>query len=285
MVNPRQFLILVVSILLSAPGGAQITVDGSLAEGDYQTIATKLNSNAGFGPGIDVAEIVYYPDTAGSVLYLGALGVLDTGSSDGMGLWLDLSGQGGATSGTNLGIGTGGDFHYINDGGGGQVNLAFKADFEVDLMFAVRTIAGTTADLFAGDLIGAAAASFVCQAPDLTGTSCTSGPTDFDGDGASGNITFAWDNSGIGTGLEMAIDFDAIGADSGQDLAVFAFVVSQTAFFSDVTVPGDLSPGNPGFGADFTLGDVNGDMTPDAGPWHAGPQDLPVEIQAFSIEP
>ena len=152
-------------------------------------------------------------------------------------------------------------------------------------MLAVRTPGGTTADLFVGDLIGSAAASFVCQVPDLAGTLCTAGPADFDGDGTSGNISFAWDNAGVNTGLEVAIDFDAIGADASQDLVAFAFVVSQTAFFSDVTVPGNLSPGNPGFNVDFALGDINGDMTPDAGPWLSGPQDLPVEMQSFWIEP
>ena len=115
----RQALFLIVLILHPVVGVAQITVDGSLAEAEYQSVATKLNSNSGFGPGIDVAEIVYYPDTTGSVLYFGVLSILNTSSSDGIGLWIDLSGQSGAASGTNLGINTGGDFHYINDGGGG----------------------------------------------------------------------------------------------------------------------------------------------------------------------
>ncbi len=283
--HPWRLFLLVVLIFQPVTGEAQITVDGSFSEGEYQSVATKLNTNSGFGPNIDVVEIVYYPDSIGSVLYLGVQSILNTGSSDGIGLWINLSGQSGTASGSDLGINTAGDFHYINDGGGGQVNLGFKADFEVDLMLALRTPGGGSADMFAGDLIGTATASFVCQTPDLTGTLCNSGPVDFDGDGTSGNMSFAWDNSGTNTGLEVAIDFDAIGADASQDLEVFAFVVSQTAFFSDVTVPGNFSPGNPGFNVDFTLGDVNGDMTPDTGPWHSGPQSLPVQIQAFSIEP
>jgi hypothetical protein len=258
------------------PTAPTITVDGDLSENDYISVATKQNGNTGFGSNIDVSEIIYAVDPAGEKIYLGVESKLNTGSTDGIGLWLNVTGSGaptGAAAGSNLGINTGGNFHYINDGGGGQANLAYKADFEVDAMLAIRQLNGTNADMFGGDLIGTTGAAFVCQTT-LSGASCTGGPFDFDGDGNSGSITFAFNNGGgADQGWEICIDFDVLGAAPEHDIETFAMVVSETAFFSDVTVPGNVTTGNPGFNADF--GALSG------GPYNTSPVPLPVELTAF----
>jgi hypothetical protein len=53
---------------------SQPVVDGDLSDAQYQVLANKQNNNAGFGPDIDVTSILYYPDDANSVLYLGLRG-------------------------------------------------------------------------------------------------------------------------------------------------------------------------------------------------------------------
>ena len=66
-------------------GYAQPVVNGDLSDADYVVIGNKLNSNAGFGGSIDVSQILYYPDDAAGILYLGFEGRLNTGSNDGLG--------------------------------------------------------------------------------------------------------------------------------------------------------------------------------------------------------
>ncbi|MEM6455159.1 MAG: hypothetical protein AAF772_08705 [Acidobacteriota bacterium] len=255
---------------------AQITVDGVLNEMEYSTIATKANANSGFGPDIDVSEIVYHPDNVANVLHIGVVGRLNTGTGDGIGLFLDLSGVVGTAADTLLGDGTVGGFHFLNGDGGGS-NLDFRSGFETDVLFAVRPINGTDADLFIGDRVGAFSSAFVCQAMGLGTTSCTASGIDVDGDAVTGSITFAFNNAGGATnGLEMAIDYDAIGADPAQTLQLLALVVSETGFFSDVTVPGDVTGGNPGFNPNFS--------TLAGGPYGSMSQPLPVELTTFTID-
>jgi hypothetical protein len=90
------------------------------------------------------------------------------------------------------------------------------------------------------------------------------------------SITFAFNNDGAANhGLEMAIPFSEIGANSSMSIQVFAFVVSSTGYFSDVTVPGNVTPGNLGFDADFS--------TLAGGLYHSNPaSSLPVELTSFT---
>ncbi|MEL6719868.1 MAG: hypothetical protein AAFP82_14240, partial [Bacteroidota bacterium] len=130
---------------------AQPTVDGDLSDGDYSSIATKQNSNAGFGSDIDVQEIVYFADNTNSRLYIGVKGKLNTSNDDGIGLFLNFTGVTGVAAGTPLGFPGAG--HFM-DGEGGVSNDDFKADFEVDYMFAVNASGGSNAFLDAARLVG-----------------------------------------------------------------------------------------------------------------------------------
>ena len=269
------FFVLLFFPLLSV---AQPTIDGDLSDASYLSIGTKQNSNSGFGSNIDVTEIVYMTRNGTGKLYLGVKGKLNTGSGDGIGIMLNVMGTGapsGAAAGSNLGINTPGDFHYINDGGGGQTNLSFKADFEVDYLMALRPAnGGTTTDMFVGDHVGAANAVYIASTADLSGSTATGMGLDFDGDANSGNITYAINNGGgANQGWEIEIDYSVIGATSAHTIEVFAFVISGTAFFSDVTVPGNVTTGNVGFNADFS--------TLSGGNYHTNAAVLPVALNKF----
>jgi hypothetical protein len=252
---------------------AQITINGDLSESQYVTVATKQNSNAGFGPNIDVSKIVYYPDFSNNLLYIGVESKLNTTSNDGIGLWINISGSGapaGASAGTSLSVSGGG--HYISGNGGSNPN--FKADFEVDYMFAFNPgSSSTNCYLDAASRVGTPSHTYLGNCGQsgspidysTTGTVFSSGHT----------ITFAFNNSGTSNkGFEIKIPFGAIGATASMNISLFAFVVSSTAFFSDVTVPGNRTGGNPGFDPDF--GSLSG------GPYHSSNYPLPVELASFS---
>jgi hypothetical protein len=274
----RSFLL---STLLAASvciAFAQPTVDGDLGDAQYILLATKANSNSGFGSNIDVTKIYYYPDVGNSHLYLGVAGKLNTGSNDGIGVWLNVTGTGsptGKASGQALGIqSTGG--HYIganNDGG----NVNFKADFEVDYMFAFNPGGGASSVFFdAAKHVTSSVIEFQgsCNQTGTSATNSSAGGTVF----GQNTITFAFNNGGGATqGLEMRIPFAQIGATSAMQIEVFAFVVSSTAFFSDVTVPGNRTGGNPGFNADFS--------TMSGGSYHTtSGGSLPVQLASFTSQ-
>ncbi len=246
---------------------AQPVVNGDLSEGDYSVLATKGNPNLCFGGGKDVSKILYCADLANQQLYIGIAGKLVNGSNDGIGLWLNFSNLVGATQGTNLG-GTGG--HYMGD----PSNPNFKADFEVDYMFAmnpggsgnpmyvdvVKKVGGTTVSYLGNcGLVGVAISG--------PGTSGVFG---------ANSVQFAFDNSGTAnTGFEIRIPFSELGVNAATTLQAFAFVVSSTAYFSDVTVPGNVSSGCLGINPNFA--------TVPNGPYHSTSNpSLPVQLTVFS---
>jgi hypothetical protein len=266
-------IVIAVFMLINLSAFAQITINGDLSETQYITISTKQNTNSGFGPNIDVSKIVYYPDFTNSILYLGVEGKLNTSSNDGIGIWINISGTGapaGASAGTALAFSGGG--HYM--GGNGMGNPNFKADFEVDYMFAINP--GSLASncfVDAGSRVGSAAGVYIGNCGlagssldySTTGTVFSNGYT----------ISFAFNNAGTSDkGFEIKIPFDAIGATAAMNITAFAFVVSSTAFFSDVTVPGNRTGGNPGFDPDF--GVISG------GQYNSGGYPLPVELTSFN---
>ncbi|MER3525405.1 MAG: hypothetical protein C4326_15530, partial [Ignavibacteria bacterium] len=255
---------------------AQPSVDGNLGDSQYILLASKLNSNQGFGANIDVTKIYYYPDVVGQKLYLGVAGKLNVSTNDGIGVWLNVNGTGspsGKPFGQNLGIQNSGG-HYIGAANSG-VNIAFRADFEVDYMFAFNPGSSSTTVYFdAAKHVGTSALEYQgsCNQSGTSATNSSAGGTVF----AQNQITFAFNNGGGPTqGLEMAIPFEQIGATSAMGIEVFAFVVSSAAYFSDVTVPGNVSNGNPGYNADFsTMGN---------GPYHTTTGGaLPVSVSSFT---
>jgi len=261
-------------LLFSIAMIAQPVVDGDLSDAQYTTIATKANSNSGFGTAIDVSKIVYYADNANSMLYLGVVGKLDVTSDNAIGIWLNISGASsptGVAAGNSLGFTGAGNYM---DGDNGS-NLDFKADFEVDYMFAFNPGFGSSNVYWdASKLIGGNTAEYqgYCN---QTGTAATDTMA-AGGVFSKNSVTFAFNNGGgANQGLEMKIPFSEIGATSSMGIQVFAFVVSSTGYFSDVTVPGDVTTGNPGFSADFS--------TMSGGLFHSDPASaLPVELTSFT---
>lgn len=246
---------------------AQPVVDGDLSDLDYISIGTKENANAGFGANIDVSEILYYSDQVNSKLYLGVKGKLNTGASDGIGIFINFSDVSGLAAGTELGFSGAG--HYM-DGQGGGTNDNFKADFEVDYMLAMNPGAGSSSVfLDAAELVGSTGTDFLGTANQSGGTA-----TDTDVFGTGAASTFAFNNGGAANqGFEVVFDYAALGISAASDIEVFAFVVSATGFFSDVTVPGDVSGGNLNFNPDFNA--IGG------GPYHTTFAPLPVELSYF----
>ncbi len=274
----RSLLAVCAALLVAAPCAfAQPTVDGDLSDAAYVTLATKLNANAGFGPDIDVAEIVYFADKDAEVLYVGLKGKLNQFSTDGIGLWLNFDDPVGAPAGTLLGDVVGAEFNYL-----GAADSAFTADFEVDYAFSINPGATSTSAFFdAVTYVDSTRSDFLGEADQMgtttlgpaDGTNNTGGPVFF------GAVTFAFDNAGSGdTGLEFAIPFSDLGIDASDAGSIhgFAFVVSSTAYFSNVTVPGNVTAGNLGFDPDFDANLTSADCSCDnpssaigTGPFHA----------------
>ncbi|NWF49686.1 MAG: DUF4623 domain-containing protein [Ignavibacteriaceae bacterium] len=237
----------------------------------YIVAANKLNSNLGFGPNINVTRINYYTDA--NNLYIGVAGDLNTANSDGIGVLFGTSNINGLAAGTNLG-GVPGGGHFLGNTG----NNNWAMDFEVDYGFALNPGGDDT-------LVYVDAARF------STGGSISSylGAGRQDGlaqigPGSSGvftanSVTFAFDTAaGVNRGFEIAIPLSELGNPGGSEtIQLFAFVVSSTAFFSDVTVPGNVTGGNPGFNPNFNS--LSG------GPYHSGAQPIPVELVSFAAIP
>ena len=285
------------------------TLDGDLTDAQYQTLATERNGNSGFSQEVNVDEIVYYADPESEVLFLGVVGhIPENGSSDGIALWLDFNQLAGAPAGTALGQDGIGAAHYLSGDNGSR--LDFEADFEVDYLFAVES-AGTADQVFLHgmSLVGTPVADFI-GTTDLTGTAVLGPEDEVNNVGGAplfsqNNVAFAFSNAGYWsdggtdpmtqTGLEMAIPFNQLGLDAAGaarltagDFRAFAIVSSNTAYFSDVSVPGDIAPGNIGFSPDFLnnlrdpdgFGDNAGGIIGD-GPFSSAFAELPVELTAF----
>jgi Secretion system C-terminal sorting domain len=282
----KKFISVMVAVIALCAGSSfangVITVDGSLSESQYITLATKLNSNSGFGSAIDVSKIVYYPDLANSTLYLGIVGKLDASSNNGIGVWLRVTGSGApasAPAGTSLGVQSSSNQHYITTAGNNSSsNINFKADFPVTFEFAFNPGSGSSAVYFNAAKWNGSSIVFNYQGScDQSGTSATNS----NGNGTVftlNSVAFAFNNGGgADQGLEMAIPFGQLGSSvtSADSIEVFAFVVSNDAYFSDVTVPGDITTGNPGYNPTFGT-------TPAGGPFSSPDVPLPVEMSSYA---
>jgi len=254
-------------LLAASPALAQPVVDGDLSDADYVTIGTKPNSNAGFGGAIDTQSIRYYSDTDNGVLYLAVEGKLNTGATDGIGLLLGFSELDGTDAGSDLTAGGGG--HFL-----GQTGRPFQADFDVDFGFAINPGVSALNVFVDAKRYGMTTQTGYLGSFAQNGTS----GTNLAGAGfTAGAVTIAFNNAGTaGLGLEMAIPFSELGItapDETSTLEAFAFVVSSTAYFSNVAVGGDITGGNPGFQPDFSTNArfPGGFGSPDNGPIGTAP--------------
>ena len=271
-----------VAILLFAGNSfAQITVDGNLNESQYDTLATKRNTNSGFGTAIDVSKIVYYPDVTNSILYFGVVGKLDVSTNNAIGVWIHVLGPGApdsAVSGTVLGATSSNAQSYITGDGSNGTNVAYKADFPVTFEFAFNPGYGSSSVYFNAAKWNGSAIVFNYQGfCNQSGTSATNSSEDGTVFGLN-TVTFAFNNGGgTNQGLEMAIPFSQLGSSvtSADSIQAFAFVASHDAYFSDVTVPGNITTGNPGYNVTFN--------TISAGqPFHSPDVPLPVEMSSYT---
>lgn len=228
---------------------AQPTVDGDLSDAEYVTIATRENGNDGFNDRTGVRDIVYYADDANDHLYVGIIGQLPTANSNGIGLWLNFQGLPGASGGTNLGADLDDAGHYL-DGKDGGTDDNFKADFEVDYMFAMTTYGGSLATHYYGlERVGTVTEAEDFPASEQDGTPVS---TSFFG---GADATFAFNNDGgPSQGFEAKIPYSALGAVSEVGaMEAFAFVVTEGGKFSDETVPGNVTDGVLGTNPDFNV--------------------------------
>lgn len=232
---------------------------------DYTTIGVKQNNNLGFGPNMYANKIRYGYDNDN--LYLAIEGRLNKTSSDGIALFIDISDVNGAPAGTPLG-GVPGAGHLFGNTG----NNNFKMDFEVDYGFVINT--GGSDSVYYIDAVryNAAAAGQYIGSGKIDG-SAFMGPAS-PGVFSANSLTIACDSAfGTNRGWEMKIPLSELGTTLGAQIKVFAVVSSSTAFFSNVTVPGNVSGDNLGFNPDFAL--VPG------GPFNTGYVTVPVELVSF----
>lgn len=208
-------------------------VDGNRSESRYRTLALKQNTHAGFGLGKDVKGI--YVADAPDTLYIFVEGRVPLTDADGIGLMLDFSQRDGLPAGTPITQVPGSAF-FLNSLDPDHTGYAF--DFEVDYGFGLLGIQSGNAGVSVADFTGPAPSGRLLP---LGGDS----------------IRYAFRKTG-GTreGWEMAIPRSVLGVDGGE-VRGFAFVISSTAYFSNVMVPGDSvgttdSFGNHGFNVDFT---------------------------------
>ncbi len=238
-------------------------IDGVINEPQYVLMAEKENENDGFGPNKDVRALYYFADS--DSLYIGIEGEMVLEDNDGIGLFLDFEDVQGLPAGSALG-GAEGATSFLNSGD--PANHDFAMDFEVDYGFVwigaqnrvIMSVADYTGDEKEGLLVRSAG-----ESPPGNGQTGI-GPVE-DGLFPANSIRYAMLNDGEeGNGVEFAMALDDLGGSGGRFRA-FAFIVSGTAYFSNVLVPGDAQGdaddfGNFGFNVDF--GTVEG------GPFHTG---------------
>ncbi len=274
--DPSDDELIVDFTVIDADGSDDFRIDGVLNEPQYILMAEKENDNAGFGENKNVQSMYYFATE--DTLFIGIEGEIVLGDNDGLGFFLDFSEVDGKPAGTPLG-GAGGAVSFLNSGE--EQNYNFAMDFEVDYGFALLGAQNrallAVADYTLEDPLGFVTLS-AGDSPIANGTAA-SGPVE-DGIFPANSIRYAFLNDGDENhGFEMAIALDALGV-TGGDFRAFAFIVSNTAYFSNVLLPGDAEGdgddfGNFGFNVDFN--DVEG------GPFHT--EWFPLEVSTSISEP
>ena len=244
-------------------------INGRINE-KYDNYHPDLDNNAGFGSAINIDALYAHLDN--EYLYIASDCYLNTGSSDGIVLFLGVSklaGTGAAT-GTALGNISGGGHLF-----GVTTNGNFKNDFETNFGFVINP--GSSATSVYIDAVKYTTSGNLAQYIGSTNQTGTLGEgPETDGIFTNKSIKFAFYNDhDIKRGWEIKIPLNQIGNPTNLDeFMLFATVVSSTAYFSDVTVPGTIASGNLGFDPDFS--------TLQGGPFHMNTLPLPVELISFN---
>lgn len=292
-------LILMFHLLLGF-GFSQFLVDGEFSDPGYQLLGSKLNGNIGFGPDVDITKIYYGMD--GDNLYLGFECSIQNSPNtynpkpDGLGIMLNFSSESGALPETPLGFHTFYDYHFINGGlEDWWQNEFFKADFEVDYLLAVYSDGTPNVAILdcATHVPGKPDSVQSIGATDQAGTSI-SGPY-MDGVFSYESIGFAYQNStGSGSllGAEIKIPFSEFNGAAYDQFQLFTAMLAGTAYFSNVTLPGNVFSGNQGANPNYYTNhnDINcGCPLPNAvigvGPYHTNMVHLGESRPVLEIHP
>ncbi len=241
-------------------------MNGRLNE-NYTFVADKMNNNNGFGDQIDVKNVFQAMDD--SLFYLAFETKVNGGSNDGVAFFIDFTNLTGTAAGQPLGGVTNGGHLF------GATDANFKMGFEVDYAFAFNPggSSDTTVYVDAAKYIGGKTGQYLGS---IRGGGATAYGPSTAGIFPANSIKMGYDNwEGHGRGFEISIPRAELGNLPGNaQFRVFAVVVSSTAYFSNVTVPGNVTVGNLGFNADF--GTISG------GPYYSNPLFVPVELTSFA---
>lgn len=242
-------------------------VNGRFNEG-YAFIGGSQNQNQGFGPNMALRRVGYAYDS--NYVYVAVQTKLDKTNSNGMVVLLNFDNITGMPAGQALGGITGGG-HLFGD----QANPNWKMGFEVDMAFVINAGGNDSiayldaAKYFNGVKTGQYIGSAYNSGTGANGPSVA-------GIFAENAIRFALDSAYDNRrGFEIRIpksELNNIGFSGNIQMA--AFIVSNSAYFSDLSVPGNITGGNVGFNPDF--GTLAG------GPYYTGFSPLPVELVSFN---
>ena len=226
-----------------------IIINGTINEPDWVNFAQKTTNNAGFGDNKDVKGLYIFADNDSLYLAVDAELAFEGNNGDGIGIMLEFSELEGIPAGEPLGSAPGA-VHFLNPGNEyTDFTMSFDVDLGISMSWAQQQIVLSMARYQESGNEGAVILSST-DAPGGDGEVGT-GPEAHTGFLPENSVRYAFRESGNPeTGLEIAIAKDALGISDG-DVRAFGFIVSGTAFFSNVTVPGNVGGSNPGFSATF----------------------------------
>lgn len=235
--------------------GPAFRMDGQFNESSYKLLVERSTGVTGFGPN-KVVNRVYY-GFSDDTLYFGLEGKFVTGEGDGIGFMLDVNGLTGIAAGTPIGK-TEGATGFLNPAD--VINSKSAFDFEVDLGFNFLSATSTAVDVSVVNYAEPDSGGLRLPSVPVTGLTYTQGPA-VQSALPVGSLKYAVDFSvGEKKGIELAIAKNALTLNSVHEdvkFRFFTFIVSGTAYYSNVMIPGEWlgkkdSFGNAGFNADFS---------------------------------
>jgi hypothetical protein len=221
---------------LSNVGFAQFTINGNMNEAGYTTTISKQNANSCFGSNIDISAIKIGKDA--SNVYVGVVGKLDIETNNNIMLLIDFSQLSGVPSLTPLDVPM----------AGGPFEKNFSVAMNVDYMIRMNpggSMGSPSSNCYVnalkrtgGNLEGYLGNAWATTVPMATGGGVFNAP----------GVDMSFSNAGSATsGFEIKIPFTAVGITSSSTIRVFAVVVSNSGYFSNVTVPGNAGATCLGF--------------------------------------